>query len=423
MPGVILALMNPEDNTFELELTGMAHGGSAIGRHEGRTIFVPYVIPGERIRARVVEDKGRYARAEVVEMLTPSPDRVTPRCPHFGPGLCGGCQWQHIDYAAQLRLKHEVVIDQLERVGKIKAPRVLETLPAPDPWAYRVHVTFHMDDAGAPGFWADDNRRIVPIEECHIIRPELMDLLDELAFEETTVNHVRLYVGSDGALMLALSAADDEPPELETDLPVSVNFLLSDNEPLNLIGSTHARYAIRGRWFRVTAGGFFQVNPPVAGLLVDEVMRRLNLTGVENVLDLYSGVGLFSAFIAERAALVTAVESYPPAVTDAEANLAEFDNVDLIEGAVEDALPDLEGPYAAAVIDPPRTGMTPAALDALVAHAPRTLVYVSCDPATLARDAARLLKHGYTLVETQPVDMFPQTFHIESVSGFMRAKV
>lgn len=408
-------------DTFDLELTTMAHGGSALGRHEGRAIFVPYALPGERVRARIVEDKGRYARAEVVDLLAPSPDRATPPCPHFGPGQCGGCHWQHIDYAAQLRLKRAVVIDQFQRVGKVAEPRVLATLPAPDPWAYRVHVTLHADAGGALGFWSDDNSHIVPIEECHIIRPELLDLLTQLEFEDAGLTHVRLQVGADGALMMVLSTADDTPPALETDLPLSINFLLSDNEPLNLIGSTHVRYEVRGRWFRVTAGGFFQANPPVAGLLVDEVMHRLDLSHDASVLDLYSGVGLFSAFIAERAALVAAVESYPPAVTDAEDNLADFDNVDLIEGAVEDVLPDLEGPFDAAVVDPPRTGMTPEALDALAAHAPRTLVYVSCDPATLARDAGRLARHGYTLVETQPVDMFPQTFHIESVSHFVRA--
>ena len=423
MRGGILARMGQRDDTFELELTGMAHGGAAIGRREGRTIFAPYAIPGERVRARIVEDKGRFARAQVIEVLSPSPDRVEPPCPHFGPGQCGGCHWQHIAYPAQLRLKREVMIDQLRRVGRIDDPPVQATLPSPDPWAYRVHATFQVDAHGALGFWSDDNRRIVPVETCLIIREELLDLLGELAFEPGSLNRARLQVGSDGALLMTLSADDDQPPELETDLPISVNFLLSDNEPFNLIGSTHTRYEVRGRWFRATGGSFFQANLPVAGLLIDEVLRRLDLDGDESVLDLYSGVGLFSAFLAERAALVTAVESYPPAVTDAEFNLAEFDNVDLIEGAVEDALPDLEGPYAAAVLDPPRTGMTPGAVDALAAHAPRTIVYVSCDPATLARDARRLLGRGYTLVDVQPVDMFPQTFHIESVSRFVRAQV
>ncbi len=409
-------------DTFELELIGMAHGGSAIGRHEGRIIFVPYALPGEHITARITEDKGRFAFAAIVALHDASPDRVEPSCSHYKQGGCGGCQWQHIAYPAQLRLKRIVMIDQLQRVGKLDRPSVRETLPGPvGEWAYRVKATFHTDTSGALGFWSDDNRRIIPIEECHIIRPELMDLLGELDFEGTPeIDRVRLQVGTDGELMITLSATDDRPPSLETDMPISINFLLSDNVPINLIGGTNTRYEVNGRWFRVTAGGFFQVNPAAAGLLVDEVMHGLNLHGDESVLDLYSGVGLFSAFIAPDAGMVTTIESYPPAVTDAEVNLAEFDNIDLIEGPVEAVLADAPGPYDLAVVDPPRTGMAPRALDALVAHAPRVLMYVSCDPATLARDAQRLLRQGYRLESVQPVDMFPQTFHIESVSRFVR---
>lgn len=409
-----------EIKTIELELTGMAHGGRALGRHEGRIIFVSYAIPGERVRAHITEDKGRFANAETVEVLEASPDRATPVCKHFG--TCGGCHWQHIDYPAQLRLKREVMIDQLQRVGKIDEPSVLETLPSPaGPWTYRVKATFHADPEGQLGYWSYDNNYIVPIEECYIIRPELIALLDELAFEETPeIDRVRLRIGGEDDLMITLSATNDQPPAIATDMPISINFLLSDNVPVNLIGSPNTRYEVNGRWFRVTAGGFFQINAQTAGLLVDEVMHYLDLRGDESVLDLYSGVGVFSAFIAEEAALVTAIESYPPAATDAEVNLSEFDNVDIVEGAVEDVLPEAPGPYDLAVIDPPRGGMVPEALDALVEQAPRAIVYVSCDPATLARDAKRLRRHGYTLEVTQPVDMFPQTYHIESVSKFSR---
>jgi 23S rRNA (uracil1939-C5)-methyltransferase len=217
--------------------------------------------------------------------------------------------------------------------------------------------------------------------------------------------------------MIILSTADDAPPEIESDLPASINFLSNDNIPTTLIGSPHVHYTIKEHTFRVTAGGFFQVNLPQTEVLVDLVLERLNLQGNESVLDLYSGVGLFTAFLAERAALVTSVESYPPAVTDADVNLANFENVDLIEGNVEDVLGDLikseSERYDAAVVDPPRTGLEVEALDALAALAPQTIVYVSCDPATLARDAKRLAAKGYRLLDVQPVDMFPQTYHIE----------
>jgi 23S rRNA (uracil1939-C5)-methyltransferase len=409
---------------IELELTGMAHGGSALGRHNGRTIFVPYALPGERVTARITQDKGRYAYAEGVMMFNPSPDRVRPRCPHFGPGKCGGCHWQHIDYPAQLRFKEQIVRDQFARLGGLPDVRVLPIIASPDEWAYRDHVTFSLTPDGKLGFVATDNQTVIPIQECYIIRPELLDLFEQINLEDIpNLTRVRLQVGSDAAdRLMLISTEDDQPPEVEIDFPASVNFLLSDNEPFNLIGSTHVNYTIKGRTFRVTAGGFFQVNLPQAETLVDLVLEALDLRGDESVLDLYAGVGLFTAFIAERASLVTSVESYPPAVTDADDNLHDFENIDLIEGSVEDVLFNLEGPFDAAVVDPPRQGLDREALEALIEHKPRTIVYVSCDPATLARDAKQLVAAGYTLDAVQPVDMFPQTFHIEAVTRFTLAK-
>jgi len=407
--------------TFELTLHGMAHGGKAVGRHEGKAIFVPYAIPGERITARIIDDRKRYAFAEGVRLLEASPQRVIPRCAHFGPGGCGGCHFQHMAYEAQLQFKREVVTDQLQRIGGFTDPSVLPTLPSPHPWEYRSHATFHVDAEGRLCFVGTDNTSLIPIEECHILRPELLELLTLLDLDVPQLERVRLQVGSDpDDRMIVLSTRDDSVPELLTDLPVSVNFLLSDNEPVNLIGESHVSYTVRGRAFRVTAGGFFQINVPMAELLIGEVLERLALRGNEAVLDLYAGVGLFTAFLAERAALVTSVESYPPAVTDADINLADFDNVDLIEGNVEDVLGALNESYDAVVLDPPRSGVNVRVLDALGDLAPQTIVMVSCEPSTLARDAQRLTRKGYRLVSVQPLDMFPQTYHVESVAHFVR---
>jgi len=411
------------DETIELEPLEMVHGGQTLARHAKRVIFTPYSIPGERIVARLTEDRGRFAFAESVRVLSPSPHRVEPPCPHFGPGRCGGCHFQHIDYAAQPAYKRDVVIDQLRRIGGIDDPPVNPTIPSPDAWNYRYHATFHVDEAGRLCFVGTDNETLIPIAECHILRPELLDLLGELNFEDIAgLERIRVQVGSGGDLMLVISTRDDLAPELEVTIPVSVNLLLSDNEPVNLIGASAVTYRVSERTFRVTAGGFFQVNLPQAETLVGLVLDTLDLRGDETVLDLYAGVGLFTAFLAERASLVTSVESYPPAVTDADVNLSDLDNVDLIEGTVEDVLAVLEGPYDAAVLDPPRSGVEGRALDALVALEPRAIVYVSCEPSTLARDAKRLAKKGYRLVEVTPVDMFPQTYHIEAVAHFTRQR-
>ena len=402
---------------FELTLTAMAHGGAALGRHDGRVIFVPYTLPGETIRARIVDDRRSYAFAELVEVLEPSPDRVDAPCPHFGPGLCGGCQWQHITYARQLEAKRNVVLDQLQRIGGFADPLVHSTLPSPDHWRYRHHSTFTVRDDGRLGLISDDNRQITAIEECHILHPALQELFARLDRRDELIMRVKFQVGSDPHdRMLILETADDQIPGISVDEPVSINLLLSDNEPVNLIGSPQVTYQIHDRTFQVTAGGFFQVNLPVAHLLVDLVLDRLDLQGGEGVLDLYSGVGLFTAFIARQADYVISVESYPPAVTDAEVNLSDLDNVDLVEGPVEVVLEDLEGSIDAVVLDPPRAGLDVAVIDELARLVAPLVVFVSCDPASLARDLKRLVNQGYQLVDVQPVDMFPQTYHIEAVA-------
>ncbi|GAB4571515.1 MAG: class I SAM-dependent RNA methyltransferase [Anaerolineae bacterium] len=414
------------DRIFELELTQAVYGGKVMGRHRGRPIFVPYAIPGERITARITEDKRSYANAEGVTLLTPSPDRVQPECPHFGPGRCGGCHLQHMRYDAQLRYKRDVVIDQMTRLGDVKrAERLVRAvIPSPDEWGYRSRASFHVAPDGRLGFVATDHVSIEPVDWCYILDPRAMSLLEALELDTTDITQLEVRVGSDGRGMIVVQTADDLAPALEADMPISVNLLLSDNEPVNLIGDSHTIYTVKGRSFRVTAGGFFQVNLPMAAVLVDLVLERLNLQGHESVLDLYAGVGLFSAFIAERAALVTVVESYPPAVTDADENLAEFEHIDLFEGGVAPVLEELAsdgaGPYEAAVVDPPRAGLEPAVIDALAALEVPNLVYVSCDPGTLARDVKRLARHGYRLQHVQPVDMFPQTYHIECVAHFLR---
>lgn len=404
--------------TFELVPFAMAHGGAALGRHEGRIVFVPYAIPGERLRVEIVEDKGRFANARIVEIVEPSPDRAEPPCPHFGPGLCGGCSFQHITYERQLEIKRNVVQDQLKRIGQFEGVTVHPTLPSPTPWQYRFHSTFTMMDDGEPALPSDDGQRLIPIEVCYIIHPALLELFEMMDFEPGNISRMRLQVGSDPEeRMLVIETADDLPPEIEVDFPVSINMLLSDNEPVNLIGRSSVRYQVFDRAFRVTAGGFFHANVPLVETLVELVLGALNLQGDEVLLDLYSGAGVFTAFLAERAELVVSIESYPPAVTDAEVNLDDLENVDLVEGPVEAVLEDLEGPFDGVVLDPPPGGLDVEVIDELGRLGAPVLVYVSSDPATLARDARRLVdNHGYRLVEVQPVDMHPQAYHVECVA-------
>lgn len=411
-------------DSFELELTAMAHGGSALGRADGKTIFVPYTIPGERIEARVSEDKGRIAFGQGIRLIDASADRVFPRCPHFGPGRCWRCQWQHIDYAAQLLLKQDVLADQLARLGGFEDADVRAVIPAPRAWGYNHFMTMEVSPDGALGFPTADGR-VFPISECHILHPDLVALYESLDLEPGALAGMRQIgfgIGTDGEQMLLVFVKDEaEAPDLITEMATSVNMLLPDNEPVNLIGESHLRYSVRGRLFRVTAGSSFRAHVAQLDALVGAVLDGLALAGSEKVLDLYAGVGLFSAFIAEYAALVTLVESYPPAVTDADENLSDLDNVDILEGSVEGVGDEIDEAYDAAVLDPPSEGLTTDAMDTLIESGIRRLVYVSGDPATLARDAKRLVVGGYRLDYVQPIDLAPQTYFIDAVAVFTRA--
>ncbi len=407
-------------DNFTLQLTAMAHGGAALGRHEGRVIFVPYTLPGETVRVEITEDKGRYGFARPIEVLEPSPDRVSPPCPYFGPTGCGGCQWQHVDYQAQLRFKAETVADQLARIGKITDPLVRPTIPDDSGWAYRNHAQLHPVPDGGLGFRAASSDDVISIDECPILHPLLSDLYAALDLDFEGLRRLSLRASAaTGDLMLIFEMEQDLPPALEIDLPVSCVLLLSDGQHANLIGSNHITENVAGRSYRISAPSFFQVNTPQAAQLVRQVLEYLDLQGGETVLDAYCGVGLFTTHLAQRAGLVVGIEQSPAAVADLLENSADFDNVEIIEGPVEAVLPDLDTRFDAAVVDPPRAGLDRFALDALVERRPARLVYVSCDPATLARDAKRLARAGYRLVEVQPVDMFPQTYHVESVALFV----
>jgi 23S rRNA (uracil1939-C5)-methyltransferase len=409
---------------FELCLTDMAHGGDALGRCEGKVIFVPYAIPGEEVTVEITEDKERYAHARLLEVISPSPHRVEPPCPHFGPGQCGGCQWQHLAYAAQLSVKADVLRDQLNRIGKIADPPLRPALGMANPWHYRNHVQFAVSDDGRMGFVATDGRRVEAIEVCYLLHPLLEDLFAALDLELPGLARLSLRAGiNTGDRMMIFETHDDQPPALESDLPVSCVLLLSDGTPVNLIGNNYITEVVGSRTFRISATSFFQVNTAAAQEVVRLVGEYLAPAGDEVLLDAYCGVGTLALSLADKVGQVIGVEEAAGAVADARLNAAELANAEFIESSVETFLPRLDRRIDLAVLDPPRQGCKPEALAALIELAPLRVVYVSCDPATLARDARKLAEGGYQLVEVQPVDMFPQTYHIESVALFGRSRL
>jgi len=404
--------------TATLRLTGMAHGGTALGRYEGRVLFVPYAIPGETVRVEIVEAHDRWARARLLEIIEPSPDRIAdPPCPHFGPSRCGGCQWQHIAYPAQLTFKQEVVRDQLQRIGKIADPPVCDVIPSPSPLGYRNQVQLRPASDGVLGFVRADNAGVQPIRTCPIMHPLLAELFEQLDLDFPDLARLTLRAGAaTGDAMAILETVEDEPPEIAVDLPLSVNFLLSDGTPVTLVGNSWIAEEVAGRLWRVSAPSFFQVNTEMAERLVQVVRDYAAPRDTETLLDLYAGAGLFGLSLASHVAQVYLVEENPYAVADALENAAGQENVTLLEGPVEEALAEWDESVDIVVLDPPRGGCAPDVLAALSRLAPARIVYVSCDPATLARDLRRLLEGHFRLVNVQPLDMFPQTYHIECVA-------
>ena len=405
---------------IELELTDMAHGGSALGRHEGRVIFVPYAIPGEVVRVRLTEEHTRWARADLLDVVRASPHRVEPPCPYFGPGKCGGCQFQHIDYEGQVRFKQEVVADQLLRLGKLEVD-VEEGIGAAEPWSYRNNVQFHVADDGYLGFLTADTHNIIPVEDCLIIDPLLDEMWTAFDMHWPEIYRLSLRCGSatgDRMAIFELEAYEDF--DIEVDFPISCILMMPDGEAVVLMGDTSLVEYVAGREYRISAGSFFQVNTAGAEALVALVRELLEPRSDHLLLDLYCGVGLFGLALAGEVGRVVGVESGAGAAADFRANAVALDNVDLLEGKAHQVLGGVEGPVDLVVLDPPRAGAGERVMGQVARLGPRRIAYVSCDPATLARDARHLVDAGYRLQVVQPVDLFPQTFHVESVNLFVR---
>ncbi len=388
---------------------------------DGRAVFVPFGLPGETVRVRLTQDKQNFARGELLEVLTASAERIDPKCKHFGK--CGGCHYQNLSYENQLQAKTEILRDQFQRIGKIENPPIKPIVPSPLEWNYRNHVQFHLTAEGKLGFVNSKGNSVFPIEECHLPETGIDSFWRELQFESNKdVERVSLRAGQNEELMVVLESENFETPELEIEADVSVVHLF-DEHPVVIAGRDHFVVSVHQKDFRVSAGSFFQVNTKMAEKMVEHLLAyslaRVSMS--TTLLDVYCGVGLFSKFFAPTCGQVIGIEASESACEDFVFNLDEFDNVELYEGTAEEVLPGLAGRLDSStfvIVDPPRAGIERHALDAIISIKPQIIAYVSCDPSTLARDAARLINGGYRLVEVTPFDLFPQTYHIESISIF-----
>lgn len=361
-----------------LTITDVAFGGEGVGRIGDFVVFVPFVALGESVEVEITEVKKRFARARLLKVVQPSPHRVTPLCPYFGD--CGGCQYQHIDYPAQLQLKHKQICDLFERIGGFAPSVVAPMIPCPQPYGYRNRLMIRSQwdkfkQGLNIGFIRADNRLVVDIEECKIAEPAIND----------QIRHVRAHPPPKGGIKVVLRIAPEG--------------------------------------WEVPRDSFFQNNLFLLPELVRVARECLQASGAKFLADLYCGVGFFAIELAGLVEGFAGVELDEQAIKAARRNAAarNLANGEFIAGRVEDVLPSLVARFSAdqtaVLLDPPRTGSHPGSLELLRKTRPRQIIYISCHPATMARDLNILCAEGvFELVKVMPLDMFPQTTHSECVA-------
>ena len=445
---------------YEIRIERLGTSGEGVGRYENFTVFIPQALPNERVLTVIEEVKKTYARGRIQKILQESPARVTPLCEIYDE--CGGCQLQHLSYEEQLHAKRAQVVDALTHIGKLPQILVNETLRADDPWNYRNKMQFPIGvDKGrlVVGCFAQGSHRIINTENCHIQRTmnnDLANAVREIAeklhipvYNEDThkgiLRHIVGRVGRGGELMAVIVTATKQLPRakdfvrlLRERLPhlVSVhqniqtyrNNVIMGRDTILLWGRSTILDTLGRLNFHISPRSFFQVNTRQAERLYEQALAYADLHGTETVIDAYCGTGTITLFLAQKARKVYGIEIVQPAILDARKN-ARDNHVKNAEFIVGDATAVMPALYKqgirpdVVVVDPPRAGCTEIVLRTFANMKPQRIVYVSCNPATLARDLAILKDLGYITQEVQPVDLFPQTSHVENVALLMRKSI
>lgn len=457
-------------DTLDLEIDKMAYGGQGVGKVDGFVVFVRGAVPGDKLRARIFKKKRAYAHAVITELISPSPDRVQAPCPYSGH--CGGCQWQHVRYERQLAYKKEHVKESVHHIAGLKQVVVHDTIPSEDQFHYRNKMEFSFsdrrwllpeemykreaEDGFALGLHVPGTfNKVIDIESCLLQRETGNQILQEVKRlvkeSQVPVYGLKSHEGFWRYLTVRHSRAMDEwmvnlvtskaRPEITQALSESLcakigsiktvvnninarqaSIAVGERE-IVLKGKGHIEDRIGAFHFRISANSFFQTNTMAAHKLYQKVLDFAELAGGERVLDLYSGTGTIPVFLAQRAEAVTGIEISESAVRDARRNCEanRIDNCRFICGDIREALQGLGHRPDVLIIDPPRAGMHKDVLAQVLELSPEKIIYVSCNPSTLARDLGEMMQ-DYSVVEIQPVDMFPHTYHIEAVGKLRRRK-
>jgi 23S rRNA (uracil1939-C5)-methyltransferase len=426
---------------MNVKIEKLVYGGEGLAHSEGQTVFVPFVLPGEVVAVRPVERKKKFVRGQLQHIITPSAERAVPECPHFA--ACGGCHYQHMPYPQQVEVKKQILRETLWRLGRVKWEGEITAHTGP-PFGYRNRAQWKLrwhDGCGAIGYFRSGSSALLPVERCPIVSPGLERALDALrtllaqARLPDTWREVEVFADErDERLLVNASCSEftSSPAALAQTLREALagaeSILLheSSRDRFELFGPGHITYRAAGADFRVGHLSFFQVNRHLVDVMAATAASAA--TGA-SVLDLYAGVGLFSVLLARSCQRLVAVESNEAAVRDLQANLAPAGA--RVQAVCADAQRYLAGVTQApdlVILDPPRAGVEPAALRELLRIAPQRMVYMSCDPATLARDLGVLTvgathaTGAYEIAELHLFDVFPQTYHIETMVRMERKK-
>jgi 23S rRNA (uracil1939-C5)-methyltransferase len=392
----------------KLEIEKLVYGGDALARLEGQVVFVPFALPGEEIEADTRLGKNKLLRASNVSVVKASPHRVQPNCEYFG--RCGGCQYQHSDYAYQVEQKVAILRETLRRIGKIAFDREIETI-AREPWNYRNRVQLHFE-SGEVGYRFAESHELCAITHCPISSPKLNEVIG--AFSQAV--RQREWPAFLKSLEVFTNETDVQLNVIDTARPVAARFFNWCAEFISGTVPAALDYAAAGHTFRISRGTFFQVNRFLIEALVKEVLQDYE---GDMVLDLYAGAGLFSLPLAERFRHVEAVERGTSAYRDLESNTAQQGGIHPVKATAEEYLHRVAGTPDLVIVDPPRAGLGPDATRVLLRIGAPRVTIVSCDPATLARDL-QPLSDIYEIDRLALLDLFPQTFHFETVAHLRR---
>ncbi len=426
------------ENLTGIELQGeiirLAFGGMGIMRHEGLVVFVPFTAPGDHVKVKIRKFKKKFAEAELVEVTHPSESRTQPLCPYFG--RCGGCQLQHLKYEMQVDQKLHFVEDALTRIGKIQLTKPAKIVPTDKPWAYRRHIRltlFTQDNTYRVGYVGIDDKELVSVNQCPIfVKPDhpivdlVSQLVTELTYEEGLRAHVSIIKDGKGSFVLFFDFPGHIPDNIDNVLKLAVN---NDSSIIGAVwrgsdrgstyGKTDCQLTIGGLTITYSPKAFVQSHPEQSAHIYHQIEMLVKEHSAKKVLDLYCGIGVTSLLLAKQGVQTIGIEANAEAITLAKKNADanKCPKAVFVRGEVAKVIRQTlkEHNFDLVVLNPPRIGSDPVTLKAIVDAAPKHIIYVSCMPATLARDLTVLCQKGYQVQECKGYDMFPQTTHVETL--------